>query len=278
MYEFLENTKSLTKPVFDLEVERTQGQKLRFVRNKVEFPWSLGRGFISDKNPYLIRILPQVVSGGLLSGDDLYQRLIIRKSACARLESSGATLVLPGYKGVATTKWEFCLEDNSVLIVDSEPYSLSEQASFEIYSEIKLAPTSVLINTENICFSSKEIKKCGSFLSEIKVFSNTGETILIDKQKADNSSFNRLSKLIDDQGAFGTIWIFAKSEFCEKLVDNLPVVDCLMAKSALRGRSGYAIRLLARNGGLLRNSTKLILSEIELRLAEIKRLQFKVNK
>ena len=259
-----------SKFVFNIEIKKNNCNKFKLIKKKVTFPWSLGRGYEQRSGLNCIRILPQVAGAGLMSGDNFFQRVYLGKDARARIEDSGSMIVLSGQKGPAATHWEYTVDEGGILILDSEPYCLLENARCEVYNTFYLSDSATVIALDGFCHSKNLVEKFGCYKNETKIMSLDGNLILIDRQKAMADSLNRLSKYVKKgSGAVGTINIFAMEKVSKNLIAVVEDLGIPHARSSFNGISGYSIRLLAPSGGQLRNVTKNVLKQFEKKLEEL---------
>ena len=270
MSKHTDKIKEKSKFVFNIEIKKNNHNKFKLIKKKVTFPWSLGRGYEQRSGINCIRILPQVAGAGLMSGDNFFQRVYLGKDARAKLEDSGSMIVLSGQKGSAATHWEYTVDEGGVLILDSEPYCLLDNAKCEVYNTFYLSESATVISLDGFCHSKNLVEKFGFYKNETKVRSLDGKLILIDRQKALAGSLHRLSKYVEKgSGAVATINIFAVKKVSENLMAVVDDLDIPHARTAFNGISGFSIRLLAPSGGQLRNVTKHVLDQFEKKLKEL---------
>ena len=270
MSKNIDKLREKSKFVFDIEIKKNSHNKFKLVKKQVTFPWSLGRGYEQRSGIDCIRVLPQVAGAGLMSGDNFFQRVYVGKDARARLEDSGSMIVLSGQKGPAATHWEYTVNEGGILILDSEPYCLLDNASCEVYNTFYLSESATVIALDGFCHSKNLVEKFGCYKNETRVRSLDGKLILMDRQKALAESLHRLSKYVEKgSGAIGTINIFSTKKVSENLMAVMDDLDIPYARTAFNGISGFSIRLLAPSGGQLRNVTKNVLGQFEKKLKEL---------
>tara|TARA_Y100001968_G_C19259637_1_gene668632 strand:+ start:176 stop:994 length:819 start_codon:yes stop_codon:yes gene_type:complete len=266
----LDKLREESKFVFNIEIKKNNQNKFQLVKKKVTFPWSLGRGYEQRSGINCIRILPQVAGAGLMSGDNFFQRVYLGKDVRARMEDSGSMIVLSGKKGPAATHWEYIVNEGGILILDSEPYCLLDNAKCEVYNTFYLSESATVISLDGFCHSKNLVEKFGFYKNETNVRSLDGKLILMDRQKALADSLYRLSKYVEKgSGAVGTINIFAVEKVSANLIAVVDDLDIPNARTAFNGISGFSVRLLAPSGGQLRNVTKHVLGQFEQKLKEL---------
>ncbi len=270
MSKHFDKLREESKFVFNIEIKKNNHNKFKLVKKKVTFPWSLGRGYEQRSGMNCIRILPQVAGAGLMSGDNFFQRVYLGKDARVRMEDSGSMIVLSGEKGPAATHWEYTVNEGGILILDSEPYCLLDNARCEFYNTFYLSESATVIALDGFCHSKNLVEKFGYYKNETKVRSLDGKLILMDRQKALAGSLHRLSKYVEKgSGAVGTINIFAVEKVSANLIAVVDDLDIPHARTAFNGISGFSVRLLAPSGGQLRNVTKHVLGQFEQKLKEL---------
>lgn len=241
-------------------------------RHRIAFPWSLGRPYMCENWNGAYRLIPQVSGAGLLSGDHINQRVRLGAHAKLRLESAGAMQVLAGNSGPARSDWHFTLDPGAMLVLDAEPYALMPGADLDLRSHFQLAQGAIVLASEAICEAHvgnrQTPSKCAGWRTETRIAEASGVLKLIDRQVAAPSGQARLRRLPDRAAAFGTIWVLADMDAARTALTDLPNVPCIKALTPLRAETGFAIRLVAPDGGALRRTCRLLMNALEQRLAK----------
>lgn len=252
-----------TELIFDLEavVDPILGPKL--IRNKIKYPWSLGRPFREGHNQKFLRLIPQMAGAGFFSGDNFEHKLHLDRKAAVSLESAGASLILPGRKGPALINWEFHLKENARLILDAEPYLLINNAELIIKTKIFIDRSSIFLASDFLGHCFPDEVNYGSWQNEMKLYKGNGELFFIDSQKALPTSFKRSEKILGGYPSIANVWLIAPDLDCSFIKKIIPKINSHYAVTELRDGLGQVVRLLANDVGLLRDDVKSVLREVK---------------
>ncbi|MEJ8570289.1 urease accessory protein UreD [Microbaculum marinum] len=247
----------------DLAVDVGADGRSRLLRRRVAFPWSMGRGFAPEWPGEPILILPQAAGAGLLSGDDVEQRLEIRSGAAARLESAGATMVHRGDRGAARSQWRFRLREEAALVVAAEPHVLASGCRLELRTDIEIEDGASFIGFEGICHAASlsGSEPAGAWFAETRVRRFDGRTLFVDRQEAKADDAGRVKALPGAPSAFGTVLVLGPAaDRCGIAPGALELPGVYAAAAVLRAEAGLAVRIAAQTGGALRTAGRQLVS------------------
>lgn len=245
----------------DITVARAPCGVSRLARRRVRHPWSLGRAFPGANAQDALTIIPQAAGGGLLAGDVQNQRVRVEPGARVRLVAAGATVVYgsPGRGPVAAQSWRFELGRDAALATDAEPFVLRERSAFLTSQTVVLPESGVFLGCEAIVIDAAAD---ASWRSRLVVERPDGTQLLVDAQQSNDGLTRRLAGGSRPWRAFATLYLIAPRGRRDALALAAAETGCALdggviaAAAPLRGGLGVGVRLVATDGGALRNAAR----------------------
>lgn len=243
----------------DLTVGRPGGGASRLTRRRVRFPWSLGRAFGGEGPGDALEIIPQSAGGGLLAGDVQRQRVRVEAGARALIRSAGATVVYGTPSGgvCAEQSWRFELGPEAALAMASEPFALRRRSDLRTRQTVVLPACGVFVGAEAVVID-QEATAC--WRSRLDVERPDGARVLVDGQRSTAEIGRRLASAPRPWRAFATLYALAPPERIPAMslaiggADRPGTARVVMAAAPLRGGLGLGVRIMASDGGAMRDA------------------------
>jgi urease accessory protein len=252
-------------PALDVAIALGPDGRSRLARRRARWPISLGRAYPGGVGEPAT-LIPQAAGAGLLAGDVLRQRVEVGAGAGLRLVAAGATPVLApgaGREGAAVSETEVRLGEGALLVLAAEPHVLLPGARLTLSLHAVLPESATLLIFDGICGTEGPP---GPWRAETVLTRPGGPVLLEDRQAAGAEALAAAARLPGGWSACGTVLALAPPERRAALAAALPegpatlAPGALAAAAALRGGIGVGLRIVARDGGALRDAARAALT------------------
>ena len=245
----------------DLAVTRGADGRSRLLRRRVEFPWSLGRGY-SGPAGTPVKVIPQLSGAGLLPGDRVEQRVRVEAGASIDLISAGAMLAY-GSAGRRTARsdWTFDLAPGSRTRILSEPYVVFDDADLVVHQSLRVAEDASMISIE--AFVDASVRKTARWRSETVVLRPDGTVLFKDRVNASSQALARHGRFLGGWSAFGSMTVLGPGrEVLERAMEcacTRQEAGVWCGWSPLPKQVGVGVRFAAHDGQRLRSTMMRVL-------------------
>ncbi|WP_317156391.1 urease accessory protein UreD [[Mycobacterium] appelbergii] len=253
----------------DLTFARVDGRTV-MTRRRYRWPLLAGRVFTDPTRPGLGSVTIQNAAGTVIPGDVVRQRIGVVDGGWVDVRGQGATLV-NGVPNGAVAVEETCVrvDASSRLLLDPAPRILTSHARYRQHTRVCVAPggRAVLIDAVALHPDLTDAE-FGSYESTVTVTAPDGTLLALDAQLLESMPRARRAP-----AAFATVYLLgagfdttmtARTPALESLTERTGDRRVYVGVSDLPNAAGWAVRIAASDGGVLRAATTATTTLIEL--------------
>lgn len=226
-------------------------------RQHVGYPLHVTRAFYLDRHrPDLATLYLQSASGGLYESDRLALDVVVGAGAALNLTTQASTVVHAAGGNGATQHQSFTVHEGGFFAFVSDPYILFPRARLQIVTTAHVAVGAVLIFVDG--FAIHDPRQRGEFfdrfLSATHIQRDDNVDVLTDRGSINGSEMTSKFGAMGGMAAAATLFVIAPPERCADIAEIESAAErsgCLAGASAAPGKIGFALRLLAPDGGTL---------------------------
>lgn len=246
----------------DLVFAEVTGQT-RLTRRRYRWPLLIGRVFASTTGMGSVTL--QNAAGTLIPGDEATQRIAVVDGGSAVVSGQGATTVsgVPG-AAVALERTELRVDGSSHLVFDVSPRILTPHARYRQYTKVTAVPGGRVVLVDAVVLHPDLTDDTfGDYESSVDVCSPTGALLATDSQFVDALPSGRHALT-----AFATVYVLGQEltapwREVESLTRLTGDRKTYAASTTLPNACGWAVRISASDGGVLRSTIKDAISLVD---------------
>jgi urease accessory protein len=223
----------------------------------VPYPFHVTRPFyLDDSRSGLATLYLQSASGGIYRGDRLALTIEVGRGAAAHVTTQAATIVHDTRESPAEQVTRIVVARDAVALLTPEPLLLFPGADVTSRTEVVLSAGATLIATDGFA--------CHDPAGEGRAFARHamasvvhGETglLLSDRGSIDGAAFAGNASPLGPYRAAGTLLVLGRNAYRldpAAVEARIGPTGCLAGLSRAPNEAGFAGRILARDGGALR--------------------------
>jgi urease accessory protein len=246
------------------------GSRTVLTRRRYRWPVVIGRVFSDPHHRGLGTLTMQNAAGTVIPGDVIRQHIEVVDGGWAAVGGQGATLVsgIPG-GDVSAEDTRLYVDASSRLRFDPAPRILTAHARHRQHTEVcvETGGSAVVVDTV-VLHPELTDATFGSVESTVTVRAADGALLALDAQLLDRTPVHRFT-------AFGTVYLIGAG-FDTALTALTPALEDLTCRaegsvypvytgvSDLPNAAGWAVRVAAADGGVLRTAVAAITSRLDL--------------
>jgi urease accessory protein len=225
-------------------------------RQFVPYPFHVTRPFHLDTGRRdLATLYLQSSSGGLFRGDDLALSITACAGAAAWVTTQAATIVHDTRGEPARQSITVEAGPQALLVLACDPLVLFPGAELETSTRVTLAPGARIVVAEGMTWYDPGAtgRVFESYRGETTVTTGLGRVVVMDRQALAGAEAAGPFSPLGPYRAMGSVLLLGEGPWpdpagLESLLDGL---RCWAGASALPGRAGLGLRVLAPDGGAL---------------------------
>jgi urease accessory protein len=232
------------------------GGRTAITRRRYRWPLLIGRVFDDPARPMVGSVTIQNAAGTLIPGDVLRQRISVLDAGVAVVRGQGATVV-SGVPGGDVAVEDTCLRvaADSGLLLDASPRILTRHARYRQHTRLCVdqGGTALLVDAV-VLHPDLTGATFGSYDSTVEICSSDATVLALDAQ-----SLEAMPRVRRAPAAFATVYAIGGALDVPAMIDDLEALTVLtghrrvyVAVSDLPGGAGWAVRVAASDGGILR--------------------------
>ena len=244
----------------DLTFAQVNGRTV-LTRRRYRWPLLIGRVFTDPAQPGVGSVTVQNAAGTLIPGDVVTQRIRVVDGGAAVVRGQGATMVT-GIAGgaVAVEDTAVYVDASSRVLLDTAPRILTPHAHYRQHTQVSVAPGghAVLVDAV-VLHPDLHDEVFGSYESAVEITAADGRLLALDAQ-----SFEGMPRVQRAPRAFATVYVVGDGldtamTALSPEIESLAVLrgdrTAYVGVSDLPNAAGWAIRISAADGGVLRSTT-----------------------
>ena len=212
--------------------------------------------YLDADRPDLATLYLQSAAGGLYRGDHLHLSIEAGPGALAHVTTQAATVVHASAAGPIALRTRIEVEAGAVLAFTSDPYILFPAANLSTETLIVMAPGSCAILAEGFAVHDPagRDEPFHGLASSCVIEDGGGTRLAEDRSRIDGIAFFGAASPLHGYRAFGSVMILGRHApsldppGTEAMLDETGVLSGI---TRLPNAAGWAIRLLAKDGGAL---------------------------
>ena len=250
----------MSSAALDLTFAKVNGRTV-LTRRRYRWPLLIGRVFPDPAHPGVGSVIIQNAAGTLIPGDLVTQRIAVVDGGAAVVRGQGATMVagIPG-GDVAVEHTEVHVDGTSRVVLDTAARILTPHAHYRQRTHVRVAPggRAVLVDAV-VLHPDLRDEVFGSYDSTVEVTAADGRLLALDAQ-----SFENMPRVRRSPKAFATVYVLGEGldtamTALSPELESLAVLRgdrmAYVGVSDLPNEAGWAIRIAAADGGVLRSIT-----------------------
>ncbi|MET0899938.1 MAG: urease accessory protein UreD [Mycobacterium sp.] len=256
----------MSSAALDLIFAKVNGRTV-LTRRRYRWPLLIGRVFPAQSGVGSVTI--QNAAGTLIPGDAVTQRLAVVDGGEAVVAGQGATTVagIPG-GAVAVETTSVHVDASSRLILDTAPRILTAHARYRQRTQVCVAPGGHAVVVDAVVLHPDlRDEVFGSYESSVEITAADGRLLALDAQSLDG-----MPRVQRAPTAFATVYVLgagldtAMTALTPEL-ESLSVLrgdrTAYLGVSDLPNEAGWAIRIAASDGGVLRTAVGAVIALVE---------------
>nr|WP_210348518.1 urease accessory protein UreD [Methylobacterium sp. SD274] len=223
----------------------------------VPYPFHITRPFrMYPDHPDIATLYLQSASGGLYRADRLGLDITARPGSRAHVTTQSATVVHDTGAFAARQDTRLAIASDASLALHPDPMILFPDSALDLDTRIVVGPDARVIVSEG--FASHDPTGMGRPFSRIalslRVETEDGRILVNERSTLDGATLASPASPMGAYAAYGSMVILGSVD-CRPDIGVLQVaaegIGCLCGASPLPNAAGLAVRVLARNGGVL---------------------------
>lgn len=252
----------------DLTFAKVNG-RTALTRRRYRWPLLIGRVFTDAARPAQGSVTIQNAAGTVIPGDLVTQRIEVVDHGSATVCGQGATMItgIPG-GDVATERTDLRVDATGRLWLNAAPRILTPHAHYRQHTEVCVAPGGFAVVVDAVVLHPDLTDEVfGSYESTVEVRTADGELLARDAQLLE-----AMPRVRRAPWAFATLYaVGAGLDFAMTALrpdfEALAVLSgdrrVYVGTSDLPNRAGWAVRIAAVDGGVLRSTTGAVAKLVE---------------
>ncbi|WP_197378411.1 urease accessory protein UreD [Mycolicibacterium mengxianglii] len=245
------------------------GGRTVLTRRRYRWPLLIGRVFTDPAQPSLGSVTVQNAAGTVIPGDLVSQRIGVVAGGYAAVRGQGATMVtgVPGGE-VAVEDTDVRVDETSRLLLDPAPRILTPYAHYRQRMHVCVAPGGCAVLVDAVVLHPELTdQQFGSYESGVEITAVDGTRLALDAQVLDAMPRVRRAPM-----AFATVYVvgagldIAMTALSPEL-ESLSVLTgrrVYVGVSDLPNGAGWAVRIAASDGGVLRSAISAVQAALQV--------------
>ncbi|GAS94603.1 urease accessory protein UreD [Mycolicibacterium canariasense] len=233
------------------------GGRTVLTRRRYRWPLLVGRVFDDARRPGGGVLTVQNAAGTVIPGDVVHQHFSVSDGAVVTVRGQGATLV-SGTPGGAEAVEEVTVtaEAGGEVMFVPAPRILTPRARYRQHLRVERTPGGRVVLVDAVVLHPDcGAGNFGAYNSVVEIRDDVGELLAFDAQ-----SIDAMPRVPRAPTAFGTVYVLGASPTgLEAVVARLPAYGAL---TELPNGTGWAVRMAAPDGGVLRAGLAAVLESL----------------
>lgn len=237
-------------------------------RRRYRWPLLIGRVFPDAGRPGVGSVTIQNAAGTVIPGDTVTQRITVVDGGFAEVRGQGAAMVtgIPGGR-VAVEETTLTVDGTSRLVFDAAPRILTPHAHYRQRTQVCVAAAGRAVLVDSVVLHPELTDATfGSYESTVVISSTAGALLACDAQVLES-----MPRARNAPKAFASVYIVggALDTAMTALSSELEELSVLtgdrrvyVGVSDLPNQAGWAVRIAASDGGVLRASTSAAMGQV----------------
>jgi urease accessory protein len=246
------------------------GGRTVLTRRRYRWPLLIGRVFPDPGLPGVGSVTIQNAAGTIIPGDFIAQRIEVIDGGSAVVRGQGATMVtgVPG-GDVAIEETELRVDATSRLLLDAAPRILTPRARYRQRTRVCVMPGGRAVFVDAMVLHPELTDDLfGVYQSNVEIVGPTGAMVALDTQHLD-----AMPRVRRAPTSFATVYVIG-TELDTAMTALTPELESLsvltgdrrsyLGVSDLPNDAGWAVRIAASDGGVLRTTVGTVIAAVRL--------------